>query len=58
MTRWYSPALAGVNYLGGPATTILAGWGRGEFIDGQSGFAVFSVISFSKAVWQAERVRP
>jgi hypothetical protein len=49
--------LAGVNYLVRPATTILAG-GAGEFIDGQSVLAVFSLISFSTAVWQAKRVRP
>ena len=30
----------------------------GEFIDGQSVFAVGSLISISTAVWQAERVRP
>jgi hypothetical protein len=33
-------------------------WEAGEFIDGQSVLAVFSLISFSTAVWQAKRVRP
>jgi hypothetical protein len=47
------------------ASTILAArrqlsWRveAGELIDGQSVFAVGSLISISTAVWQAERVRP
>jgi hypothetical protein len=50
--------LAGVNYPGGPTTTILAGLGAEDFIDGQSFLAVFSLVSFSMTVWQAQRVRP
>ncbi|HEY8708920.1 MAG TPA: hypothetical protein VIM34_13090, partial [Burkholderiaceae bacterium] len=47
--------VAGVNYPGRPATTILAGWGRGGFLDVQSVLAVSFLTSFSMAVWQAKR---
>ena len=49
--------LAGVNYL---VRRRQLSWpvGAGGFIDGQSVSAVSSLISFSTAVWQAERVRP
>jgi len=51
--------LAGRRQLSWPPGDNYPGrWRRGEFADGQSGLAVFSLVSFSTAVWQAKRVRP
>ena len=49
--------LIGVNYLGRPATTILAGGGGVVCCQSDLVFALSSV-SLSMAVWQAQRVRP
>ena len=60
-----STAAMAANRCVWPASTILAArrqlsWPveAGGFIDGQSVLAVFSLVSFSTAVWQAKRVRP
>lgn len=51
-------SMAGVNYLGGRATTILAGWEAGDLLMFRVLWAWSSLVSFSTAVWQAKRVRP
>jgi len=51
-------AMAGVNYPGRPATTILAGRGGGKFLMFRVVLAGVLFGSFSAAVWQAKRVRP